>query len=75
MYTFEPTSRSIHATVKVVLPVTGLAYVEDDQQATWAITKSMRGAGWEQLRTGQRLALTVEDHPRFSLISNYTPLD
>lgn len=75
MHTVEPTSRRVRATVQVVLPVTGLAYVEDDTQVSWALTKSMRGVGLDQLRTGQHLELTVEESPAFAVVSGYAPLD
>lgn len=75
MNAVEPTSRLVRATVQVVLPVTGLAYVENDHRESWAITKSMRGVGLEQLRPGQCLELVVEQHARYSLVSGYAPLD
>ena len=75
MNAIERTSRRIRATVQVVLPVTGLAYVEDDTHSSWALTKSTRGMGLDQLHAGQHLELTVEEHPNWSLVSGYAPLD
>lgn len=68
-------SRRVWATVQVVLPVTGLACVADDTQASWALTKRMRGGGPDRLHTGQHLALTVEENPGFAVVSCCTPLD
>lgn len=75
MNAVERTSRRVRATVQVVLPLTGLAYVEDEALTSWAITKSMRGSGLDQLHAGQHLELTVEEHPEYSLVSDYAPLD
>ncbi len=75
MNAIDRSIRHIRATVQLVLPVTGLAYVEDDTQGSWALTKSTRGVGLDQLHTGQHLELTVEEHPSYSLVSGYAPLD
>lgn len=75
MHPVERTSRRVRATVQVVLPVTGLAYVEDDAHVSWALTKSMRGVGLDHLRAGQHLELTVEENPAFAVVSGYAPLD
>ena len=75
MTDFECPQRRVRATVQMVLPTTGLAYVEDEHQAVWGITKSMRGVGLDQLRTGQQLELTVQELPSFSWVSGYAPLD
>lgn len=75
MNTIDRNLRRIRATVQLVLPMTGLAYVEDDTQASWALTKSTRGVGLDQLHAGQHLELTVVEHPSYSLVSGYAPLD
>jgi hypothetical protein len=67
--------RHVQGTVLEVLPATGLAYITDDQQRSWAVTRSTRGAGLTSLRPGQRLDLTVVDHTDFDVVSDYAPLD
>jgi hypothetical protein len=70
------TDRSqVMATAQEVLPQFGLAFVIDDRQATWAITKSMEGPGLDALRTGQRVQLMLDHHPDFSVVRAYAPQD
>ena len=64
-------SRQVNATVSLVLPRTGLAYVVDEAEGSWAVTKSMRGVGIETLQPGQRLTLTVVRYGDFALVSEY----
>jgi hypothetical protein len=71
----QPFTRDILATVEQVLPATGLAYVADDTQRSWAITRSTHGSGLHTLRPGQHLDITVVNHGDFDLISKYTPRD
>ena len=70
-----PAAAQVLGTVEQVLPATGLAYVTDDQARSWALTRSTRGTGLDQLRPGQRVALTVASHPDFDVVSDYSPLD
>jgi hypothetical protein len=65
----------VNATVVEVLPGLGLAYLEGDDQRTWAVTKSTRGSGLHQLAPGRRVSLTVQHHREFSLVSAYAALD
>lgn len=68
--------RHINATVDEILPSTGLAYLTDDGQGAWTVTKSTPGGtGLLNLRPGQRLDLTVVRHDDVELVSAYTPLD
>ena len=68
-------SRQVNATVQLVLPRTGLAYLVDETEASWAVTKSMRGVGIETLEPGQRLALTVVQYSDFAVVSEYAELN
>ena len=68
-------SRQINATVTLVLPRTGLAYVVDEGEGSWAVTKSMRGVGIETLQPGQRLMLTVIRYRDFTIVSEYAQLN
>lgn len=68
-------SRKVKGTVVEVLPTTGLAYLADDNQAHWAVTRSTRGIGLDALRPGQRLDLTVKDFADFAVVTEYGPSD
>lgn len=63
----------VMATAHEVLPKFGLAFVVDDHDATWAITRSMVGPGLDTLRPGQRIQLTLDHHPDFSIVRAYDP--
>lgn len=66
------TSRSpVMATAHEVLPKFGLTFVIDDDETAWTITRHMGGPGLDALRTGQRVRLTLEHHPVFSLVRRY----
>ena len=65
----------VKAVVDEVLPHTGLAYLTDENEVSWAVTRSNPGADLLGLRPGQRVDLTVEHHDGFSVASGYTPLD
>lgn len=63
----------ITATAHEVLPNFGLAFLIDDDDATWTVTRSTKGPGLDKLRSGQRVALTLDHHPGFSLVKTYEP--
>ncbi len=65
----------VKATVEAVLPVTGLAYLTDENDGQWTLTRDMAGLGVANLTPGQRLDLQIEHHDAFSLVSAYAPLD
>lgn len=54
-----------------VLPQFGLAFVVDDNETTWTITRNMEGPGLDALRTGQRVRLTLDHQPAFSVVRAY----
>ena len=56
-----------------ILPRFGLAFLVDDQDATWTVTMSTNGPGLDKLRTGQRVHLTLEHDPEFSAVRAYDP--
>ena len=68
-------STHVAATVTEILPAMGLAYLTGDDHRSWAITKSTHGVGLDALKAGRRVELTVVHDPRFSIVSEYTPLD
>jgi hypothetical protein len=61
------------ATAYEVLPKFGLAFVIDDADTTWTITRNMEGPGLDTLRTGQRVRLTLDHHAGFSVVRAYYP--
>lgn len=67
-------TRRITAVVQDVWPITGLAYVMDEGQRTWGITRTTPGVGLQYLQPGQRIDLTVVDHDTFDLVSAYAPM-
>lgn len=64
----------VMATAHEVLPKFGLAFVIDDDETTWAITRNMEGPGLDALRAGQRVRLTLDHQPAFSVVRAYDPL-
>ena len=63
----------VSATAHEVLPKFGLAFLVDDHETTWAITRNMEGPGLDSLRSGQRVQLTLDHHPGFSVVRAYEP--
>ncbi len=63
------------ATAYEVLPQFGMAFLVDDQETTWTITKAMQGPGLDTLRAGQRIELTLEHQAGFKLVRAYQPLN
>ena len=61
----------VTATVQEVLPRFGLAYLLDDGERCWAVTRSMQGSGLDDLEPGQRVHLTIDHHDGFSVVSAY----
>jgi hypothetical protein len=70
----QPIRHCVTATAQEVLPKFGLAFVVDDQDTTWAVTRSTDGPGLDALRTGQRVQLKLDHHPEFSVVRSYDPL-
>ncbi len=61
------------ATILEVLPKFGLAFLVDDSDTTWAVTRQMDGPGLDALRTGQRVRLIIDQHSHFSVVRAYDP--
>lgn len=73
MSAVKTTRSPVMATAHEVLPKFGLAFVIDDEDTTWTITRNMEGPGLDALRTGQRVRLTLDHHPAFSVVRAYDP--
>jgi hypothetical protein len=69
----ETDRSTVLATAQDILPRFGLAFLIDDHDTTWGITRSMQGPGLNTLRPGQRVQLTLDHHPEFSLVRAYDP--
>ena len=59
------------AVVTEVLPKFGLAYLEDDQGRTWAVTRCAKGTGLDSMAPGQAFELTLEQHTAYSVVDSY----
>jgi hypothetical protein len=64
----------VTATAQEVLPKFGLAFLVDDQETTWTVTRSMEGPGLDTLRNGQKVQLTLDHQAGFSVVRAYAPL-
>jgi hypothetical protein len=71
----RPTMTDVMATAEEVLPRFGLAFLVDENRKSWAVTKSMAGPGISSLRTGQKVKLSLDHHPCFSVVRAYAPID
>ncbi len=61
------------ATAHEIFPKFGLAFLIDDHDKTWTVTGAMEGPGLHALRAGQRVELTLDHHPDFSVVRAYDP--
>lgn len=74
MIAFPAARHIVSATVEEVLPLLGLAYVLDDEDRSWAVTRSMNDTGVGDLHPGQRLQLRIAHHGDFSLVAEFDRL-
>ncbi|EGJ11803.1 MULTISPECIES: hypothetical protein [Rubrivivax] len=65
----------VRAVVREILPRTGLAYLDGDDQREWTVTKSTPGADFAHLHPGDRVELCVERHDAWLIVSGYAELD
>ncbi|MBZ8140826.1 hypothetical protein CLD22_13060 [Rubrivivax gelatinosus] len=66
---------TIKAVVREILPRTGLAYLDGDDDREWTVTKSTPGADFDHLSPGARVELCVERHDAWLIVSEYVELD
>ena len=71
----DPAPKRVIAVVDEVLPRMGLAYATDDAGRCWTVTKGMTGTGLARLQPGQRIEITVTEHPDCAVPSAYAPLE
>ncbi|MGC4079804.1 MAG: hypothetical protein QM702_22705 [Rubrivivax sp.] len=65
----------VRAVVREILPRTGLAYLDGEDQREWTVTKSTPGADFAHLSPGDRVELSVERHDAWLIVSGYSELD
>ena len=61
----------VRAVVTEVLTKFGLAYLEDDQGRTWAVTRCTKGAGLDSMSLGQAFELKLKQHTAYSVVDSY----
>ncbi|MEY8688553.1 MAG: hypothetical protein AB9M53_01560 [Leptothrix sp. (in: b-proteobacteria)] len=71
MRTTHITHFTVHAKTLQVLPLLGLAYLIDDHQREWTLTRSTAGPGLQHLHPGQQLSLQVKSDSAYSLVVAY----
>jgi len=60
MMTLNPVKQStVQAVTCEVLPITGLAYLMDDENRTWPLTRQAAGPYFDQLQPGTSCQLTL----------------
>ncbi len=75
MTAHPPVPRQVVATVHEVLPRLGLAYVTDDEERCWGITRSSSTASLDELSVGSHVRLTIEQHRDFAVASAWVLAD
>jgi hypothetical protein len=67
----QTSDTSVTATAHEVLPKFGLAYLVDDSDRTWAITRCTKGPGLDGMQPGQRCQLTLDRQSDYTVVSKY----
>lgn len=74
--TLNPVKRStVQAVTYEVLPITGLAYLVDDENRTWTLTRQVGGPLFDQLQPGTSCHLTLEHYLLFTIVGACDPLE
>ena len=68
---YQTTAQAI---VNDILPTTGLAYLVDDSNRTWTVTKQNAGIHFDDLYVGQQCILTLDHHHRYTLVKCCEPV-
>ncbi|MGQ0597987.1 hypothetical protein [Aquabacterium sp.] len=66
---------TFNATTSEVLPTMGLAYLVDENSRTWAVTRQDTGVGFDSLKPGKAVRITVAHYPKFSLVDRCEALN
>jgi hypothetical protein len=75
MHVGFPKRGEVKAVVDEVLPNMGLAYLTDEREGSWTVTRSTPGVDLQRMKPGQQASLTVASYGDFSVASGFTPLD
>lgn len=62
-------TRTITATVDEVFAASGLAFLTDDEDREWTVTRSTPGMQLHELQPGQRVRVVVDCYPDFAVAS------
>jgi hypothetical protein len=65
----------VTAITSEVLPSMGLAYLVDDDNRTWTITRENGGHSFDTLEPGTACELTLMHYPRFTLVDRCEQLN
>ena len=71
MPTQQVSDTVVTAITHEVLPKFGLAYLMDDRDRTWTITRCTKGPGLENIQVGQRCQLTLERIESSTVVREY----
>lgn len=61
---------TLKAVTSEVLPTVGLAYLIDDNQHTWTVTRSSGGLTFDKLQPGAVCNLTIDHYDQFALVGS-----
>lgn len=65
---------TVQAVTCEVLPITGLAYLMDDENRTWPLTRQAAGTYFDQLQPGTSCQLTLEHYLKFTIVGRCDPV-
>jgi len=69
----KPMSRQLVATVDEVLAASGLAFLRDDEDHEWTVTRSTPGADLADMQPGQKWQVVVDVYPDFAIATRVAP--
>ncbi len=73
--TFNPVKLStVQAVTCEVLPITGLAYLMDEENRTWTLTRQAAGTYFDKLRPGTTCQLSLEHYLKFPIVGRCDPV-
>lgn len=73
--TFNPVKRSpLQAVTCEVLPIRGLAYLTDEENRTWTLTRQAAGSFFDELQPGTSSHLTLEHYSQFTFVGRCAPV-
>lgn len=69
----KPTARRLVATVDEVWVSSGLAFLRDDEDHEWTVTRSTPGAALAEMQPGQKWQVEIAEYPDFALAARVAP--